>query len=323
MLASMWPNWMKILVYLLYVLSDVHPLPSAEPLPIGKMVDLGGRRLHLNCTGSGSPTVIVENGGGGFSVEWGLVQPAVAKQTRICTYDRAGYAWSDRGPVVDGIEQIIDDLNLLLRKARIEPPYVLVGASLGCIYARAYQRRFPELVAGLVFVDGTHDEGITFMVNGTPTPISLLSREQLLDAHAEYLRLAPKPTAGPADEDPLSRLPKELQQIRHWALQKLILEAGRLPNSLAVAESWRQEFAALRRQRLSSAHPLGAIPLAVLQRSEGVDESFDTKQSQLAGLSSSGRLIKAERSGHIIHLYRPDLVIEAIQNVVGACRQKL
>jgi pimeloyl-ACP methyl ester carboxylesterase len=71
------------------------------------MVDLGDRKLHLNCTGSGSPAVIVENGSGGFSVEWALVQPKVAKRTRICTYDRAGYAWSDRGPIDDGVEQIV------------------------------------------------------------------------------------------------------------------------------------------------------------------------------------------------------------------------
>lgn len=74
-----------MLVSLLYVLSGVDLLRSAEPSPIGEMVDLGGRRLHLNCTGSGSPTVVVENGGGGFSVEWALVQPAIAKNTRICT----------------------------------------------------------------------------------------------------------------------------------------------------------------------------------------------------------------------------------------------
>src|SRR5438876_8852765 len=92
---------------------------TSSPLPPGRLIDLGGRRLHLNCAGAGSPTVIVENGGGSFSVEWALVQTAVATFARICTYDRAGYAWSDRGPVDDGIEQIMDDLNLLLRKARI------------------------------------------------------------------------------------------------------------------------------------------------------------------------------------------------------------
>ena len=90
--------------------------PGQEPVPPGQLIDLGGRRLHLNCAGAGSPTVIVENGGGSFSVEWALVQTAVATFARICAYDRAGYAWSDRGPVDDGIEQIIDDLNLLLRR---------------------------------------------------------------------------------------------------------------------------------------------------------------------------------------------------------------
>lgn len=122
---------------------------TSIPAPPGHLIDLGGRRLHLHCTEKGSPTVSVENGGGGISVEWALVQPQVARQTRICTYDRAGTAWSDSGPLYDSIEQIMDDLNLLLRKAGIEPPYVLAGASLGCLYARAYQRRFPERVAGL------------------------------------------------------------------------------------------------------------------------------------------------------------------------------
>jgi hypothetical protein len=162
------------------------------------MVDLGGRRLHLNCTGSGSPAVIVENGGGGFSMEWAVAQPEVAKQTRICTYDRAGYAWSDRGPVDDGIEQIVSDLNLLLRTAHVNAPYVLVGRSLGALYARAYQRRFPEQVAGLVFVDGTHEEEVRMVVNGKQEPLSLLKREQLPAAHQQYLESVPALNPGRA-----------------------------------------------------------------------------------------------------------------------------
>jgi pimeloyl-ACP methyl ester carboxylesterase len=133
---------------------------AQEPSPPGKFIDLGGRRLHLKCAGADSPSVLVLNGGGSFSVEWALVQTLVESFARICAYDRAGYAWSDRGPVDDGIEEIMDDLSLLLRKAAIAPPYVLVGHSLGSLYARAYQRRFPDQVAGLVLVDGTHDEDI-------------------------------------------------------------------------------------------------------------------------------------------------------------------
>jgi pimeloyl-ACP methyl ester carboxylesterase len=303
--------WCRVLL----TTSSLALAQSPDPAAPGQLIDLGGRRLHVQCAGTGSPTVIVENGGGSFSVEWALVQREVAKYTGICTYDRAGYAWSDRGPADDGIEQIMDDLNLLLRRANIPPPYVFVGASLGCIYARAYQRRFPEQVAGLVFVDGTHDEGVAFIVDGKRKPISHLSAEELPAAYDEYVRLAPKPKAGPEDAHPLDGLPPEVRRARHWALEKLIAEVGLLPHGLVAAESWRQEFTALRRQRLSKAHPLGDLPLIVLERSEGSDETHHAQQVQLAGLSSAGKLIKAEGSGHMIHLYRPELVAQAIKDV--------
>src|SRR6476646_2693098 len=102
--------------WVLLTTSSLALAQSPDPATPGQLCDRGGRRLHVNCAGTGSPTVIVENGGGSFSVEWALVQSEVAKHTRICTYDRAGYAWSDRGPTDDGIEQIMDDLNLLLRR---------------------------------------------------------------------------------------------------------------------------------------------------------------------------------------------------------------
>src|SRR5215470_7259525 len=122
--------------------------PEPAPPPTGKLVDIGGRKLHLDCRGSGSPTVVVENGSSGFSFEFILVQTAVAKLTRICTYDRAGITWSEPGPTQDTVEQTVDDLHLLLAKEALAPPYVLVGASLGGIFVRSYQRRFPDAVAG-------------------------------------------------------------------------------------------------------------------------------------------------------------------------------
>ncbi len=91
---------------------------------------------------------------------------------------------------------------------------------------------------------------------------------------------------------------------------------------MAGAESWRQEFTALRRQRLSKEHPLGNLPLIVLERSEGADESWHVKQIQLAGLSTAGKLIRAEGSGHMIHLYRPDLVVNAVREVLAASRRR-
>jgi len=184
------------------------PAPSeATPAPVGRLVDLGGRRLHQICSGSGSPVVVIENGAGAFAVDWTRVQAEIAKSTRVCSYDRAGYAWSDPGPVQDGIEQTMDDLHLLLRQTT-EPPYVMVGASLGAVYVRASQRRFPEQVAGIVFVDGSHDEAITFMSEGRRLPISRLSAEELRAAYAQYEKEAPKPGAGKADAETAGKLVK-------------------------------------------------------------------------------------------------------------------
>jgi pimeloyl-ACP methyl ester carboxylesterase len=292
-----------------------------EPPPPGRLIDLGGRRLHVNCAGTASPTVIIENGGGGFSVEWALVQPAVAEFARICTYDRAGYAWSDRGPVDDGIEQIIDDLTLLLRKARINPPYVLVGQSLGALFIRAFQRRFPEQVVGLVFVDGTHDEDVRMVVEGKREPLSLLSRDQLPRAYEEYRKSVPVLSPGPANATPFDKLPVAQREARHWAFTRVVHDLGWLPNSLAAAESWREEFTALRRERLSGNHPLGSLPLRVLERTKDTTEAWHNQQLQLAGLSSAGKLVKAEGSGHMIHIERPDLVVQAIGEVIRDARR--
>src|SRR5215468_11490953 len=115
------------------------------------MVDIGGRKLHTKCEGKRTPTVILVAGGGAFSIDWALVQPKVAQETRVCSYDRAGLAWSDPGPSDEPVEQSISDLHLLLRNAAEKGPYLLVGASIGGIYAQAYQREYPREVVGLVF----------------------------------------------------------------------------------------------------------------------------------------------------------------------------
>src|SRR5215467_3166402 len=118
--------------------------------PPGQMIDIGGRKLHLDCTGKGSPTVVLMAGGGAFSIDWALVQPKIAESTRVCSYDRAGLAWSDPGPADETVEQTIADLHTLLRAAAEKPPFLMAGASIGGIYVRAYQHKFSGEVAGLV-----------------------------------------------------------------------------------------------------------------------------------------------------------------------------
>src|SRR5437763_9389381 len=125
--------------------------------PPGKLVDIGGYRLHINCTGTGSPTVILDAGLGGTSLDWSKVQPAVAHFTRVCSYDRAGYGWSDTGPGPRTSQQIVKELHLLLVHAQINGPYVLVGHSVGGLNMRLYAYRYPQEVAGMVLLDSTSE----------------------------------------------------------------------------------------------------------------------------------------------------------------------
>ena len=124
-----------------------------EPKPLGKLVDLGGHRLHVNCTGKGSPTVVMENGLGDFSFDWNLVQSHVSRFTRICTYDRAGYAWSDPGPKPRTFAQLNLELRDALAKLHERGPFVLVGHSYGGPGVRNFATEYVQDVAGMVLVD--------------------------------------------------------------------------------------------------------------------------------------------------------------------------
>lgn len=133
---------------------DKYPAP-------GQLVEIKGRRMHLHCAGEGSPTVVVDSGLGSYSADWQLVQPEVAKFTRICTYDRPGYGWSQPGPRPRTSRQMARELHSLLAAAQgagLAGPYLLVGYSLGGFNVRLYARQHPDEVAGLVLVDSAHEE---------------------------------------------------------------------------------------------------------------------------------------------------------------------
>ncbi len=125
--------------------------------PPGTLVDVGGHRLHLYCIGQGSPTVLFEAGHGGSSLDWQLVQPQIAKTTRACAYDRAGYGWSDMGPLPRTPQQIVTELHTLLTNAGIDGPYVLVGHSMGGRAVRLFASCYPHEVVGMVLVDARHE----------------------------------------------------------------------------------------------------------------------------------------------------------------------
>lgn len=128
--------------------------PSAYPMP-GQLIDVGGHGLHLACTGSGSPTVVLEAGGGDTSSAFGWVAPAVAHETRVCVYDRAGRGWSEPATTRQDAIQVSTDLHVLLSRGHVPGPYVLAGHSFGGLYVLTFSALYPDDVVGMVLVDST------------------------------------------------------------------------------------------------------------------------------------------------------------------------
>lgn len=138
--------------------------------PPGQLIDVGGYKMHLYCTGEGSPTVILDHVGAANSAQWALIQPVVAAQTRVCAYDRAGFGWSEPSPDPQDAAHNAQQVHTLLAKAGITGPFVFVGHSFGGNVARVFAATYPEATVGLVLVD----PGKSFHRPGVPEDIDAL-----------------------------------------------------------------------------------------------------------------------------------------------------
>src|SRR5215216_1895068 len=165
-----WPGkallWLVVALVVLAVVGAIYQAIATERderayPPPGQLVDVGGYRLHINCVGEGSPTVILEAANLGMSAHWVRVQQQLAQTTRVCAYDRAGLGWSERGPEPRDARQISGELHTLLKGADIEGPYVVVGHSYGGLYSQMYAARYSEEVAGVALIDSSHPEQFT------------------------------------------------------------------------------------------------------------------------------------------------------------------
>jgi pimeloyl-ACP methyl ester carboxylesterase len=270
----------------------VEPLPphritrldlSEAPGPFtatGRRVDIGGRALYLDCQGSGGPTVVLE---GGIASDWMAVQPAVAKVTRVCSYDRPDSPGSRSDPAAQRTAQdVVDDLRALLTAAGEPGPYVLVGHSMGGLYVQLYAYQHPDDVAGLVLVDPTPEEFSARLVDlltslGTPAPES---RE--------------RPTGEPTVEE------TSFQQVRDARA------AGTLRSMPLIVLSHGR-----------AADPADRPPGWPVTEEEQVWREL---QAKIAHLVPNGRHVVAAGSGHDIHAEQPDLVVDAIGDVVTAVR---
>ena len=296
--------------------------PQGYPSP-GHLIDISGRRLHLYCTGEGNPTVILVAGGGGFSIDWALVQPKIADNTRVCSYDRAGLGWSDPGPNEETVEETVTDLHALLHRSAERGPYVLVGASIGGIFIQAYQHSFPSDVAALVFTNSANRVG--FALKNKGGLIWELSEEELRSAFPlpASAKRDPAPTR---EEAPYDRLSSDLQKERLWLEVKLWEKSDPSKADAKSVLSWRKEFLREFDQTdPGKKPPLGALPVVVIASNPPAAPSQrqprDEAARRLDYLSSNTLHITATGSGHEIHLYQPDRVIEGIARAVSAVRR--
>lgn len=300
--------------------------------PVDQMVDVNGIQMRLDCRGIGSPTVVLEAGGQSSSSFWVRIQDDVVKFTRVCSYDRAGYGWSDTLPETLYPPQVAEMLHDLLEKGREGPPYLMVGHSFGGIYIRTFTAAYPGEVVGMVLVDSSHD---------AQNQRVLLPPE----IKTEMERIGNQGMASVR----ILQITAPLGVLRAFGL----LDAGvgsmftEVEKGPVLAEVYRSGYigAWLRETEMMSAYAgrpekLGDLPLIVLSQkidaqdmyeqyhpllpelftmemAQQLADSSNEMQDELAALSTHGKRIVVEDTGHFIQLDVPQVVIDAIWEVFG------
>ena len=256
----------------------------------GRMIDMGGYELHLRCTGAGTangPTVILESGLGSTTSVWARVQDQIAQSARVCSYDRGGIGWSDPSPRLRDAVAIADELFELLSRADIEGPLVMVGHSVGGLYARAFTARFPERVVGLVLLDASHEDQFSRTADGETdfrnirdaykvlpivarvglarlTPLCDLPKDFPADAREGHHARCSRTQTWQAQEREVEALVDTMSQVRDrsasGSLPLLVVTAGGDHQSQANWADLQNEFAALSTKsthlvRANATHP--------------------------------------------------------------------
>jgi len=270
---------------------------AATPPP-GHLVDIGGYRLHLWCTGDGAPAVILDAGLGGTSAGWGFVQPEVARFTRVCSYDRAGMGYSDPGPSPRTERRIASELAELLARSGMPGPVVLVGESIAGFTVRVFVSDHPERAAGLVLVDASHEDD-AHEVPGMARFVPLLST-------IGVFRLLGVTFGGRVESTaPSVRRYAQATSFRAAGYQAAADEIIHIRETVSEVRSSRRKL---------------TIPVLVVTGARGADETWRRLQQDEASLSERGCLIVAQNSGHVVSATQPEVVVDAIRTVVEIAR---
>ena len=298
--------------------------------PPGRMVDIGGRRLHLNISDYPSgPTVILEAGLAATSLSWATVQPLIAPFARAASYDRTGLGWSDDAVMPATALNAARELRLLLDRAELPPPYVLIGHSLGGLIVRIFQQENPDIVAGLVLVDP-----VVRAEWRTPTEQRrrLLGRGVALSKRGAFLarigvvRLALGLLTGGSARIP-GLVARAFAGKASGVANRLVGEVRKIPRELwpVIAANWSEERAfrimaeylenlPLSVSQLDEGRSLGDLPVAILSSANASTDAL-AEHEQDARLSTRGEHLVVPRTGHWINLDAPDVIAAAVQRV--------
>ncbi len=277
----------------------------------GTLVDIGTHRLHIDCQGNTDPTIIVDAGLGVISLEWKHIQKAVAKHTRICLYDRAGYGYSDPGPLPRTSSFIVDELYNLLIQAGLKGPFILTGHSFGGYNMQLFASRYPNDSAGVILVDSSHE-----------------------DQYARFLAPPIKVKTAPPNKRKLGIVsfmmpplhPKLPIEVRPTILTLMLKQPMRYAMAYEFY-NYRQSA-----EEVKQGGDFPDIPLLVLSRGKRVyphnpkgdlmEDLWMQLQSELSNLSHFSAHVVANKSGHFIHLDQPQLVIDSMSLLVDVVRYR-
>jgi pimeloyl-ACP methyl ester carboxylesterase len=272
------------------------------PAP-GRLIDIGGRKLHLHCKGDAKgPAVIIEGGALASGLSYMKAQDAVAPITRVCVYDRAGMGWSESAPTPRSLEDRADDLQVLLKNSDLKAPYILVGHSAGGMMVRVFAHKYPKDVAAMILVEASEEQ-----FNTTPESLARIKQTATQLGFAVNMANAGQDIPqlrvpnGPPEQDLMQRV----SAIK--AGQDDFLAMSNLPTELA---------------KLGGLGALGDMPLVVVRRGKP-DPGFNDAQTQqwteaqarLATLSTRSVALVAENSGHAVNLDQPEMFVTAVRHV--------
>lgn len=324
--------WVAAPMFLdLAIAADAPPpaamIPAAYAAP-GTPIDVGdGRKLNLRCSGTGAPVVVLEAGGNADASTWFRVHDALARKTRVCAYDRAGFGFSAEGPLPRDLEAQITDLHALIREAKLPVPVILVGHSLGSNIVRGYARRHPEHVSALVLVDPPEHGAEARMPEDWRTQVDAMvaQRNEFLD------QCEAAATAG--DDETLTQ--KCLRAPPPWMSKEVAMAMVANKSRPAYWRTLRSELASAATMYaipVPADEHLGSLPLVLLS-AESIDEDVPepVRDATAAALRETRERILASStrnthvvvdSSHDIQLDRPEAIVSAVHTLLAQPRQQ-